>query len=574
MHRTAENIAAALHPSVVGDSRLAEVKEALRALEAAHEVRLGDGGYRIPTPAEDDWERTRMGISAKPGDMHRIYGEVLNGFWQPQPSHTLLDTRLFKAGLAIHGREAIAGEIPFHIHLADSGKPFDDLAAELRSRSQQERKCVFWAVALTDTIARETEELYRSKEMLARKEREARTADETALIGEEKLRLRRHQDELRRLLKNACLAGNVYVRGNDRSPGDRAVEVGKAASEILGAALPDVFERYKEAAAKPNEARKALDALLAADNLAGLPKKGVEFEELVRAAEAFRDTFGSEVRKLSASAIAAELREQIARHEDAVATSYGVLVAERLPGAALLEGAQGQIKAVLRGPDERAIATFNAAHKTIKDAFKRAAELEQALTEPRLRDLQRARKAIDVSWPFLKDEWDLPDSIRAHAEELQDQLSRETFYRDLPAIETAARTIETEYRRRFDEALQARVQAYSAALALLARTPGWGELTEDLQQRIAAPLERGTAPEAEGVPIPQLGSEREACEARLKAAITEVLRIVEGERIVAVNLGSYFSGGIETEEQLDAALAGIREECARLIGAGKKVVIQ
>jgi hypothetical protein len=41
---------------------------------------------------------------------------------------------------------------------------------------------------------------------------------------------------------------------------------------------------------------------------------------------------------------------------------------------------------------------------------------------------------------------------------------------------------------------------------------------------------------------------------------------------VARRLGG-FVGGIETEEQLDAALSGLREECAWLIGAGKKVVV-
>lgn len=56
--------------------------------------------------------------------------------------------------------------------------------------------------------------------------------------------------------------------------------------------------------------------------------------------------------------------------------------------------------------------------------------------------------------------------------------------------------------------------------------------------------------------------------------VAEVYRILEGERLVAVSLGSYFAGGIETEEQLDAALDGIREECARLIGAGKKVIVE
>ena len=173
VHRTAENIAAALHPGVAGDSQLAAVKDALQQLEAANKVRVGDDGYRISTPAEDDWERIRNGISPKPGDAHRIYSEVLASFWQPQPTHTLFDTKTFKAGLAIYGREIVDGDMMFHVHLAEDGTSFQALASELRARSQQERKSVFWAVSLNDSIDRETVERFRSKEMLARKEREA-----------------------------------------------------------------------------------------------------------------------------------------------------------------------------------------------------------------------------------------------------------------------------------------------------------------------------------------------------------------------------------------------------------------
>ena len=108
------------------------------------------------------------------------------------------------------------------------------------------------------------------------------------------------------------------------------------------------------------------------------PKKGIEFEELVKASEAFRDTFGSEVRELNAGAIVSELRKEIARHEDPVASAHGQLIASRLPGAAVLEGAIGQMKAILRGSEDNAIATFNASHRSIKDAIKRATELEQA----------------------------------------------------------------------------------------------------------------------------------------------------------------------------------------------------
>lgn len=684
VHRSAENIAAALHGQVGGDSQLASVKEALRALEAAHQVRHGDDGYRIPTPAEDDWERLRNGINPKPGDSHRLYQEVLSAFWQPQPSYTLFETKTFKAGLAIHGREITSGDMMFQVHLAEDGKDFDALAAELRTRSQQERKHVFWAIPLTDAIDRETVELFRSKEMLARKERETKGEDTPALIAEERVRLRRHSDELRRLLKAAALSGRIYFRGNDRSPSDRAVDVGKTAAEVLGQVLPEVFDRFKEAAAKATDVKKGTDALFTAENLQGLPsvfsslgllrdekgktvfrtesgplkevldrieeranygdtasgryladefakepfgwdfevvrllvlsllragkieatskgqtldtvtgvearetfsnnnlfrqasfrpKKGIEFEELVKASEAFRDTFGSEVKELNASSIVAELRKEVARNEDTVASALATLTAHRLPGGTVLEDAIGQMKAILRGSEDNAIATFNASHRAIKDAIKRAVELEQVLSEPRLHDLERAREAQSNLWTFLEQEADIADDLRMCATELEDLLQRETFFKELPAIEQHTRALELEYQRRFDEALDARVAAYTKAFDELVKTPGWTEIDEDQQRRLAEPFERGMKRDETGVTIPQLRADRDACDGRLRAAIAELRRIIDGERVVTVSVASYFAGGIETEEQLEAALDGIREECARLIGAGKKVIIQ
>ena len=304
------------------------------------------------------------------------------------------------------------------------------------------------------------------------------------------------------------------------------------------------------------------------------PKKGIEFEELVKASESFRDTFGTEVRELNAGAIVAELRREVARREDTVASALGQIIANRLPGGTVLDGALGQMKAILRGSEDNTIATFNASHRSIKDAIKRASELEQALTEPRLRDLDRARQALGTAWTFLRDEADLSDALRSKATALEDLLARETFFRELPTIEQHTGAIESEYDQRYDEALQARITAYAKAVDRLVKTPGWGDIDEDGQRRIAAPLERGKSKDKERLPIPQLRSERDACDSRLRAAIAEVHRLIEGERLVTVSVDSYFADGVETEEQLDAALQGVREECARLIGAGKKVIVQ
>jgi hypothetical protein len=123
-------------------------------------------------------------------------------------------------------------------------------------------------------------------------------------------------------------------------------------------------------------------------------------------------------------------------------------------------------------------------------------------------------------------------------------------------------------------ALDARAGAYQKAFDALVASPGWTEISEEHQRRVGAPFERGRSSEAQGIPIPQLRADRDACSSRLREAQAEVLRILDGERLVTVTLGSYFAGGIETEEQLDAALEGIREECAKLIGSGKKVLVQ
>ena len=170
IHRTAENVAATLHPAVDGDSRLSEVKAALDALLAAYKVRLGDDGYRIPSPAEDDWERQRESLSPKPSDVSRLHADAVAALWKPQPSHTLLDVKGFKAGLYLNGRLVVEGDIPIHLTLAEAGTEHSDRVEEMRKRSQSETKSIFWVAALDEAIDRESMELYRSKEILARKE--------------------------------------------------------------------------------------------------------------------------------------------------------------------------------------------------------------------------------------------------------------------------------------------------------------------------------------------------------------------------------------------------------------------
>jgi hypothetical protein len=683
IHRTAENLAATLHPVVDADSRLPEVKGALEALQRAHMVRLGDDGYRIPSPAEDDWERQRASLSPKPGDVSRLHAEGIGGLWQPQPSHNLLDVKLFKAGFFLNGRLMVEGDIPFHLTLAEAGKDYAERVDEARRRSQTETKTVFWVAALDDAIDYETIELFRSREILSRKERGAQTKDETSLVAEEKLRQRRHQDELRQLLKQALLSGSIFFRGNDRSPDDTAADVGRTASKVLSQSLPEVFDRFREAGARVG--RRDLDALMTTENLRGLtavftdlklvrdqggkpvfntdngplaevlarienrtsygevasgryltdefakepfgwdfevirlfviallragrieatskgqviesalsldarntftnnnlfrqasfrPKVGLEFIHVVDAAEHFKEVFGRDIAELEQSVVANAIRDEVQRHNEDLHEVYTILMQHGRPGVDVLRSALDQMRSIRSGKEDLSILTFNGAYKELKEAIKRSAELSQVLTPPCLYDLARAKKVLDTYWPFLRDEPELTDDHRERADKLADLMAKETFFRELPTIDEYTRALEQEYARRHTEAVKARAAAYSEALATIRATPGWEQLSDEQKQRISGPLaSRAIEGGCEEVSVPLLRADLHACPGLLNKAVEEMLRLVDGNRVVCVSAVSYFTGGIETEEQLDAALAGLRQQCIELIGAGKKVLVQ
>jgi hypothetical protein len=683
VHRTAENIAAALHPAIEADSQLPAVKEALEALVKKHQIRQGDDGYRIPSPAEDDWEIQRAKIGAKSGDIQRIHAETIAQLWEPQPSHMLQGVKVFKAGLHLNGREIVAGDITVQLQLTAPSKEYDGQSAEQRTRSQAEARSLFWIAALDDAIDTKTVEIYRSQQMLTRKERTSQTKAELALVTEEKQRLQRHQGELKRLLKQAILGGTIYFRGNDRSPQKGANDVGETTSLLLREVLPAVFDRFAEAAARVS--KKDLETLLTRENLYGLtpvfaqlglvrdvkgkpvfntdsgplaevyarienqygygiastgksladefagepygwefdmvrllavalmragrieatskgqtidsalsvearntfennnlfrqtsfrPKKGVEFEDLLKAAEAFKGAFGKELPELEQGSAAAAIRDQAAHHEPILQETYNRLLTHRLPGADVLGKALDQLRAIRSGGEESAITALSGSHHDVKEAIKRAAELQQALTGPVLHDLKRARAVLESPWSFLQSESDLAESVREAAHRLEDTLLRETFFRELPAIDQLTRMVENAYQHRLQAALSARTAAYAQAVQTLQATPGWEGLDEDHRRRVAEPLESRTqASPARPIPIPELRADVDACPVRLRKAVADILQIQEGARLVTINFDSYFSGGIESEEQLDASLNALRCECLHHLGAGKKVLIQ
>ncbi|MGE3912717.1 MAG: BREX system P-loop protein BrxC, partial [Chloroflexota bacterium] len=305
------------------------------------------------------------------------------------------------------------------------------------------------------------------------------------------------------------------------------------------------------------------------------PKVGIDFSILVDAATRVEEVFGTQVPELEQTAVARDIRKEVERVDGPIRDAHNLLVQQSLPGADALQAALDLSRLIRTASEEQTILAFNGAYRELKEAISRAADVTQALDPPHLHDLQRARHALTTVWPFLETEPDLDDALSEHATRLTDLMGRETFFRELAAIDQHTRALEQEYARRQSAAVQARASTYAEALERLRATPGWEKVTADQQSLVAGLLEScASTAVSDAVSIPQLRSDIDACSNRLNTAIAEVMRLVDGNRIAELHVSSFFSGGIETEEQLDAALQGLREQCMELLAAEKKILVR
>jgi hypothetical protein len=683
VHRTAENIAATLYPAVGADSLLSEVRIALEQLEKAALVRKGEDGYRIPTPTEDDWEKQRRALSPSGTESNILYAELLTRLWKPQPSYTLLQTRQFRAGLFVQGKSLIDGDLPIYLYWLQPGEQPAQRLTDLRARSQTEPSTIFWLAQLSTAIDQLQVELYRSRQILKLQARTAESKEEGRLVREEGIRQEELEGELLRLLTQALLRGHLYFRGNDRSPDERATDLTETVIDLLRTVLPEVFNRFAEAAARVQA--KDIDLLLTADNLNGLtpiytklqllreeggkpifatergplaelltqithrhqygegvngrllaellgkepfgwefdmvrlltasllragkieltsrsqtiesvthvearntfnnnnffrqatirPKVTIDQKSIITAARAYSTTFGREISELEQGVLVAALREAIGGCLTELQDMTALLKRERLPGNAVLDEALEQMQTIRRGVEEAAINAFIGSSRQIKEAVRRAGELRDALHETALQDVTQARRTLNHEWAFLQQEAQLSPELAQAASELADILQRETFFRDLPAIRRHTHTLSAAYHACETAVVAQRQLLYQSALDELHATPGWTDLAANLQQQIATPLAGlANAASANQAAIPQIRADIDACAGRLRQAVEKVYRAVDGARLVTVTPARYFQGGIETEEELDAALTGLRAEIAKLLGEGKKVLVQ
>jgi hypothetical protein len=256
------NLAVLTHRSVDAESNLAAVKDALGALVVEETIREGEGGYRLQSPQEKDWEKARRSREMRTGDFNRLLREkhlkdLLRGLIASA-------AREFKVEVLYDDDKIIDGDVTLRIY---EGASDQRDRAKTRSREEAHKNDVFLVFTRGDTTWRDAEEVFRSGEAI--REAEARSLDssEIELLHEERKRFDRAVRRFERSLRDDLLQGVIIFRGNEEQLDGQDVRV--ALANTMAAHVAEIYTRLSEFAAPVS--RNDAVSILRSDDLAGLP---------------------------------------------------------------------------------------------------------------------------------------------------------------------------------------------------------------------------------------------------------------------------------------------------------------
>ena len=235
---TPDNIAALLHPALAAESQRDPVRAALARLVQDDRLRETEGGYRLQSPEQKDWERTRRGIGLTQGPSVRLRRAMLK---QALAGLTVSRGRAFKAEVTVDGERIHPGDLALHIDQADT------LQREVRrgeSRESANSNTVSWVYELEDDTWDALEELHRSRTMIDRNDVPNKTAADMELISEERERERRHEDVALRRLTRDLAAGQAVFRG--RIEDVDGADLRPTAQRLLSERLDEIYPRLAE----------------------------------------------------------------------------------------------------------------------------------------------------------------------------------------------------------------------------------------------------------------------------------------------------------------------------------------
>lgn len=223
--------------------------------------------------------------------------------------------------------------------------------------------------------------------------------------------------------------------------------------------------------------------------------------------------------------------------------------------------------------------------KTYLEARNKIQKIAVAVSEPNISIIKKGIAAINQKYSSIKNIPEITEDVVQGADKLFADLASEQFFDSLNDIAKGEELLSEFYDTQYCTLHEKRFNAMNETIESIKGHSEWGRIPDENKKSLLAPLSARLCEtciiEPDGIcctnchaPLSKLESDISVTETLLKNALQKIEELLAPEiKIERIKIAHYFSGSIESEEELDSGLEKIRDIAIKHISEGKKVIL-
>jgi len=317
------------------------------------------------------------------------------------------------------------------------------------------------------------------------------------------------------------------------------------------------------------------------------PRRALELSVLKRAVENFEALTGDDV-SMEEAAISMALKELCGAERRDLLELEAVVEANGLPGAESLKQYHVFLDKALKMGSDESVRLLAERGDDFGSVRVRASVMRKALAEDGLSVIRRARTAAREMWPALELRR-VNGGLEEEASWLREIVVSDEVYGAMAQVGCVSGEIEEAYQKLYAEKHSERAALYQTALEVIERDHHWREAPDEGREEAVAQLRSRACDRLEllsgsvrcdqcKAQIGQLDSDISAVdslESEVLQKLADMCATSSDERPVSVVKASqFFMGYIESEEDIETAVAVLRNHLQSLLKKGSRIRVE
>jgi hypothetical protein len=314
------------------------------------------------------------------------------------------------------------------------------------------------------------------------------------------------------------------------------------------------------------------------------PVKPIDLPTLKRAVESYEDLTGDTV-DMDKAAIADTLKRFAADEIKRVLPVEAQIRAHRLPWLGTVEEYKDSLTSIESGSADDCVTILAGEGASLKRGHDRVRKIVDCLDEKGLLLLRNSRRAAGEVWNLLEalGHTDLHPRVEA----IRELLSTDSLFNSLSSIEVATQEILGAFRTLYEARHFDRSEQFGAAIEKIKGREEWTAVPETMREPVLHPLQSRCCTEPHltdgslacktcGAAWSQMESDVAALGGLFAQVVAQIQKIVTPPevKLKRVRVADFFTGSVETEDQIKQAVGRLQDHLLTLLSEGIKIVLE